>query len=134
MSEYVTDTHALVWHLTQSKKLSQTAWTIFEGADAGWHRIFVPGIVLVELVFLIEKHRLDKSLFTRTASLLNTLGGSYALALLDVEVAQAVQEIDRAAVLDMPDRIIAATAMRMGLPLLSRDGAISGVASLNVIW
>ena len=34
MSEYVTDTHALVWHLTQSKKLSQTAWTIFEGADA----------------------------------------------------------------------------------------------------
>ena len=94
----------------------------------------MPGIVLVELVFLIEKHRLDKSLFTRTASLLNTPGGSYALALLDVEVAQTMQEIDRAAVPDMPDRIIAATAKRSGLPLLSRDGAISGVASLNVIW
>ena len=134
MSEYVTDTHALVWHLSKGPKLSEAAKTVFVQADAGWHRIFVPGIVLIELVYLIEKHRLDKSLFHRAAALLNTPGGSYAIAPLDVQVAQAFEDIDHTTVPDMPDRIIVATAKRMGLPLISRDRAISQVTLINVIW
>ncbi len=35
---------------------------------------------------------------------------------------------------DMPDRIIAATALHLNLPLLSRDGQIAQVPSLTVIW
>ena len=50
MSRYVTDTHAFVWHLQSSAKLSQRARTIFREADAGANEIVVPRIVLVELV------------------------------------------------------------------------------------
>jgi len=35
---------------------------------------------------------------------------------------------------DMPDRIIAATALSLGLPLLSRDPAMKAVGGLEVIW
>jgi predicted nucleic acid-binding protein len=134
MSEYVADTHALVWHLSASGSLSAKAASIFTEADAGLHRIYVPSIVLVELVYLIEKQRLDRSLFRQMVSLLNTEGGSYALAPLDIQVAQALPEIDRTLVPDMPDRIIAATAKALGLPLITRDPAIGNVGSLQVLW
>jgi len=34
----------------------------------------------------------------------------------------------------MPDRIIAATALSLGLPLLSHDRALAAVERLEVIW
>jgi predicted nucleic acid-binding protein len=37
-------------------------------------------------------------------------------------------------VTDMPDRIIAATALSLRLPLLSHDRAIAAVEGLEVIW
>jgi len=40
----------------------------------------------------------------------------------------------REAVPDMPDRIVAATALSLGLPLLSRDPAMGTVEGLEVIW
>ena len=45
----------------------------------------------------------------------------------------AVAEISRAAVPDMPDRIIAATARRHGLPLVSRDRKIRA-CGIETIW
>ncbi len=35
MSGYVTDTHALLWHLYGNSKLSPAAKSIFDRADAG---------------------------------------------------------------------------------------------------
>jgi predicted nucleic acid-binding protein len=52
---------------------------------------------------------------------------------LDDAVALAVSRVSRDAVPDMPDRIIAATAVHLDLPLVSRDGYIR-VAGIEVIW
>jgi len=41
--------------------------------------------------------------------------------------------VPRAEVPDMPDRIIAATALHLGLPLISRDRKIQ-LAGLQTIW
>jgi predicted nucleic acid-binding protein len=43
------------------------------------------------------------------------------IAPLDVAVAQAIQKISRDAVPDMPDRIIAATALHLNAELVTRD-------------
>lgn len=48
-------------------------------------------------------------------------------------VAQAVAPIPRDFVPDMPDRIIAATAVHLELPLVTRDSEIRSTA-LDVIW
>jgi predicted nucleic acid-binding protein len=52
---------------------------------------------------------------------------------LDAEVVRAVRRIPAAAIPEMPDRIIAATALHLNLPLVTRDTKIRG-AGLNTIW
>jgi PIN domain nuclease of toxin-antitoxin system len=55
------------------------------------------------------------------------------LAAIDRGVVDAVARVDRDSVPDMPDRIIAATALHLGLPLVTRDRKIRG-ADLETIW
>jgi len=44
-----------------------------------------------------------------------------------------MRQVDRAQVPDLPDRIIAATALHLGLPLISRDRKIQ-LADVETIW
>ena len=45
-----------------------------------------------------------------------------------------IREIDRATVPDMPDRIIAATALSLNLPLVTRDLKIQELTNIQTIW
>jgi predicted nucleic acid-binding protein len=45
-----------------------------------------------------------------------------------------LRRIPRAVVPDMPDRIIAATALKLGCPLLSVDSRISALEEIDVVW
>ncbi|MFQ5855425.1 MAG: type II toxin-antitoxin system VapC family toxin [Anaerolineae bacterium] len=134
MSRYVTDTHALYWHLTNDTRLSSAARQVFEETDTGIHQILVPGIVLIEMVYLVEKGRLDRDLVDQVLTLLDTVGGSYTVAPLDQDTARALYNISRSAVPDMPDRIIAATAHQLGLPVITRDAKIHKGGVVTVIW
>jgi len=134
MSRYVSDTHALHWHLVSNKKLSSTAQGIFQSADAGGAQIIVPGIVLIEFVYLEEKGRLDGAQVNRLFVLLDTPGGSYTVAPLDAPSAQALRRVPRTLVPEMPDRIITATALHLGLPLITRDRMIQQAALVPTIW
>lgn len=49
MSAVVTDTHALLWFLGDSSKLSRAAFQALENAEQEGLAIYVPAIVLVEL-------------------------------------------------------------------------------------
>jgi PIN domain nuclease of toxin-antitoxin system len=134
MSEYVADTHPLHWHLTGDSRLSPTVRRLFTEADAGLHRIHVPSIILVEMVYLAEKGKLAASLFQRLLAVVNTSGGSYTIAVLDSGTAQAMVDVPRTAVPDMPDRIIVATARQLNLPLISKDEKIHKAGVISVIW
>ncbi len=50
MINAVTDTHALIWYLEDSHRLSDTANDIFEQCDRGEIVIYIPTICLVEIV------------------------------------------------------------------------------------
>ncbi len=134
MSRYIADTHALLWHLTNDSKLSPVARQIFRKADAGLHQILVPGIVLIEMIYLVEKGRIPAILVDNLLALLGTSGGSYAIAPLDKGTAKAMRSVPRATVPDMPDRIIVATAVQLGLSLISRDSKIQDAGVVKVIW
>lgn len=134
MSEYVADTHALYWHLTHDRRLSAAARQVFLDADRGLHRIFVTGITLIEMVYLVERGRLAAEPVERLFVLLETAGGSYAVAALDLHTARALSAVPRSAVPDMPDRIIVATTLQLGLPLITRDAAIRSAGVAPVIW
>ena len=49
-----------------------------------------------------------------------------------VDIAKTVRKSPRTSVADKPDRVIAATALALGLPLVTRDGKIraSGIETI----
>jgi predicted nucleic acid-binding protein len=49
------------------------------------------------------------------------------------EVVAAMRLVSRADVPDMPDRIVSATAIFLGVPLLSRDGRIRA-SNVQTVW
>jgi len=52
---------------------------------------------------------------------------------LTVEIVDALRRVPRPDVPDMPDRIVAATAVYFGVPVISRDAKIRA-SSVRTIW
>lgn len=132
--EHVAGTHAIVWHLDRDPKLSQTARDVFRQAEAGAGRVYVSVISLVELVYLADRGRLDRSVVERVLALVDTPNGSYVPIDVGLDIVRALADVPRDAVPDMPDRIIVATASHLGLPLISRDERIRDAGVVPVVW
>src|SRR4051812_10459630 len=92
-----------------------------EQAAVMGQNILVSAISLAEIVYLVEKGRLEASAYDELKRALADPGYVIEEAPLIVE---AMRRIPRDAVPDIPDRIIAATAVSLGIPVISRDGQI----------
>ncbi len=134
MRAYVTDTHALIWHLLQSDRLSQNAAFIFKNTDEGNGQIYIPSIVLVEIVYLTEKARIPMDTINQVIGLLDAPAINYHIAQLALPTIHALCSIPRQTIPDMPDRIIAATAMELNLPLITKDAKIKDAGMVDVVW
>ncbi|MEH1845030.1 MAG: type II toxin-antitoxin system VapC family toxin [Nostoc sp.] len=133
MSNLVTDTHALIWYLEDSTRLSPAANQAFEECERGEIVIYIPTICLVEIVYLQEKGRISADMKSQLDTVLIAGTSGMILANLTDEVVTALATITRDSVPDMPDRIIAATAKYLGLPLISRDNRMP-LSGVGIIW
>jgi len=133
MAAVAVDTHAIVWYLTGDSRLSAAATAALDSATAGGDFIHVPSVCLVELTYLIEKGRVPLTARDRLLSALDDPTAPCRLAPLDRGVADALERVSRNEVADLPDRIIAATAVALGVPLVSRDGKIR-TSRVDTIW
>lgn len=130
----VADTHAIIWYLVEPERLSQVALDALEGAIAAGDPVYISTISLIEICYLIEKRRIASDLLQRILEVLNEPNPSLVVAPIDLAISLAVQNIDRDTVPDMPDRIIAATALHLNLPLVTRDRKIQAERSIVTIW
>jgi PIN domain nuclease of toxin-antitoxin system len=133
MSAVVLDTHAALWALLTPEKLSSRAKLAIEAASNRGDPVYISAISLVEVAYLVEKGRLPEAAYERLTLELAQPDGGLVVAPLNLPVAQAVRQIPRETVPDMPDRIIAATALHLGLPLLTCDRAIQAF-QVETIW
>jgi len=133
MGAMVTDTHSLIWYLFESRLLSEAARVAFRAAETEPGVIHVPTICLVEVRYLIDKRVIDEDLFTELLLRLNDDRSAPTAIPLTIEIAAALQRVPRNEVPDMPDRIIAATALHLGVPLITRDRKIHA-SSIQSIW
>jgi PIN domain nuclease of toxin-antitoxin system len=129
----VADTHTALWHLFDDKRLSTPAGDFIDLAAAGRHRIAVSSISLAEVVYLIEKNRLPPSAYNDLKLALADPDHVLKEAPFTVQIVDALRQVPRAAVPDMPDRIVAATAVYFGVPVISRDGRIR-TSKLQTVW
>ena len=132
-SALVADTHAAIWYILDDPRLSANARNEMESAAQPGLPIYVPSITLVEIVYLVEKGRFTEELIRRLLEALRNPNNVLCLAPLDLSIAQALRQVPREQVPDMPDRIVAATALALELPLITRDGKIIA-SQVKTIW
>ena len=114
-------------------RLSGRAKSFIEDAGTSRQKIAVSAISLVEIVYLVEKKRLVAPAYEVLTEVLADRAHVLEEVSLTREVVEAMRRVPRDAVPDMPDRIIAATAIYHDVPVISRDGKIRA-SSVRTIW
>ena len=132
VKRYVSDTQCLLWYMTQDRRLPKMARMAFQQAKEGATQILVPSIVLVEAVFLAERQRVPRPLLNQLMALSDAPDAGVRVVPLDLAVARAVRDFGPSAVPELADRIIAATARALNLPLLTTDPAIAASGLVQV--
>jgi len=129
----VTDTHPLLnFFGKRPDKLSKKVRKAFEAALSGDMVIYVPIYVLIEISQLMKKSKiwLPKPLEEWASDLFSS--GHFVLTPLDAHIAF---QYDRLAFTNDPaDALIVATAVCLGLPLMTNDGNIHATKPCQLYW
>jgi PIN domain nuclease of toxin-antitoxin system len=115
------------------ERLSPAAKLFFDQAAMNGQNIAFSAISLAEVVYLFEKRRLPIQVLEALENALRNPKHVLAEAPLTGAVVDSMRKIPREQIPDMPDRIVAATALHLGVPLLSRDGRIRS-SLVPTIW
>ena len=133
MIRVVADTHAVLWYLYNDARLSTQAMTFMDSIDQVGDQIAVSSITLAELVYLIEKNKIPATAFERVLLALEQPNATLVEVPFDRAIAGVMRQLDRSQVPDLPDRIVAATAIACSVPVVSRDRKIRS-SSVTSIW
>ncbi|MXZ08627.1 MAG: type II toxin-antitoxin system VapC family toxin [Gemmatimonadetes bacterium] len=129
----VADTHTAIWYLFGSDALSEIAKQTIEEAAKDGFNVGVSALSLAEIVYLSEKQRISSETLRR---LTDTLANPEAVLTeipLDSQIVKSMQDIPRADIPDLPDRVIAATGLYFDVPVITRDAKIQA-ADVKTIW
>lgn len=129
----VADTHAALWYLLGSPRLSARARAFIDGAAIAGDGIALTTISLAEIVYLVEKRRIEESAYHELRAALRAEDAVFEDTPLTSAIVEAMRRVARADVPDLPDRIVAATALHFGVPVISRDGRIRA-SGIETVW
>jgi predicted nucleic acid-binding protein len=110
MDNFVTDTQALVKFMMGKKAINDRSFNAYQSADKGLAIIIIPAVVLMEILYLFEKHRIDVGLL-HTKELIKSR--NYQFEPLSFDILMTASNIND--IPELHDRLIAATAKYLGL-------------------
>ena len=129
----IADTHTAIWYLYNDARLSSRAKTFIETSVRQGDQIGLSAITFAEIVYLIEKRKIPvESLSILAAQLDNPISGLTEIP-FTLSLARTLSRINPVQIPDMPDRIIAATALHYNVPVISKDHRIQ-LPILTTIW
>jgi PIN domain nuclease of toxin-antitoxin system len=124
----VLDTHAAVWWAGDPARLGRVARARLDAED----RLGIPSIVFWEAALLVRKRKLDLGMpVSDWADAIQSVPRVEAIP-LTAEIAVQADEVKMHA--DPADRFIVATALRYGVPLVSKDRLMRALRFVETIW
>ncbi len=127
------DSHAIIWHMQGSSRLSATAGSALVEAEAT-EGVVVSVATLVNLWYVIQTTK--KLSYDDLERLRDKFAFSPALIFqpVDVAVADATVSIPRDLLADPWDRFIVGTALALSVPLVTRDRVIRDSDLVTTVW
>lgn len=128
-NRFVTDTMGIVLRM-ENRRLSQAVKAIFNNAESGDAIIFIPAIVISEILYLSEKQRIEISIQDVSEYLVRFPNyKEYSLSLDVIKSAARITDIR-----ELHDRLIAGTSLFLNLPLITNDPVIQASEFVDTVW
>ena len=132
-TKYVLDTHALVWYLEGSPRLSTKAKAIVDDSS---NQLVVPLIVLAEAAFLIERGRVA---IPSVPDLLSDVQADPCIEIYPLTWEVFQHTLTAISIPEMHDRLIVATTLYLQsqghtISLVTRDGVMTQSGLIPVVW
>ena len=129
----IADTHTAIWYLFSDPRLGKRASAFIDDTIAKGDFVGISAISIAEMVYLIEKGRIPGNALNDLHAATADPRAVLQHVPLDENIAMKMAEVPRQDLPDLPDRVIAATALFHGVPVLSRDGRIRS-SQVQTIW
>jgi PIN domain nuclease of toxin-antitoxin system len=126
------DTHVAVWLALEPSRISRKARAAIDDARASATGLGLADISLWELTMLVSKGRIR--LTVGLESFLTEIENRFVIVPLTAQVCVRALSLPAAYPKDPADRIIAATALVEGVPLLTADHQIQRSKTVQTIW
>ena len=126
------DTHVVVWLAFDQAQLSKNARTAIDDARQNGDGLGISDITLLELAMLSSKGRIRLNISLE--SFLREVEARFIILPISGRACVRALGLPAAYPKDPADRIIGATALVEGLPLLTADSHIRRTKALHTIW
>ena len=126
---YLLDTIAIIRHFSATGKIGRNAKKIFDSFDSSTHEFAISVVSLMEIMYLSEKNRIGIDL-SKTLSIISETEG-YHIIDLNIEIIKTASQIE---FYELHDRMIIASAIWLGIPIITSDSLFSNVKNIEVIW
>lgn len=129
---FLLDTHVVVWSALEPERLSKKAVVAIEDTRNTDRPLFISDITLFEVANLIRRQRVV--IHISLDSFLEELESWLVVVPINRQIASLSVQLPDAYPSDPLDRLIGATAMVRGLPLITADERIRKSKVLETIW
>jgi PIN domain nuclease of toxin-antitoxin system len=125
------DTHVVLWLAFAPEKLSKRAKEAIRAAHIQGE-LAIAAITLLELAWLAEKGRIETTLSVE--SFVRTCASKMTVLPITPEIAARAVSLPVSYPKDPQDRLIGATALVEGIPLVTHDKQIKKSGIVAVVW
>jgi len=126
------DTHVVVWLAFEQSRISKPAREAIDAARRHENGLAICDITLLEISTLAARGRIQVD--TTLESFLLDVERRFVVLPITAGACARIQSLPTAYPRDPADRIIAATALAEGIPLLTADREIRRSKALHTIW